>query len=97
MIPTGMIAVLVNEREGRQEKAFREVSEKWGLAQSITGPVLSVPYKKVFETELNGEKKVDEVYAYVSKHVPTVTGQNQHPVKKGEFEGQLILGRVHNP
>lgn len=40
---------------------------------------------------------VDEAYAYVSKHVPTVTGQNQHPVKKGEFEGQLILGRVHNP
>ena len=37
---------------------------------------------------------VDEAYSYVSTHVPQVTGQNQHPVKKGEFEGQLILGRI---
>ena len=38
---------------------------------------------------------VNEVYTYVSKKVPEVTGQNQNPVKKGEVEGQLILGRVH--
>jgi uncharacterized protein YgiM (DUF1202 family) len=37
---------------------------------------------------------VDEAYNYVSKKVPEVTGQNQNPVKKGEVEGQLILGRV---
>lgn len=37
---------------------------------------------------------VDELYAYVSRHVPAATGQNQHPVKKGEVEGQLILGQV---
>jgi uncharacterized protein YgiM (DUF1202 family) len=37
---------------------------------------------------------VDEAYIYVSKKVPEATGQNQHPVKKGEIEGQLILGRV---
>ena len=37
---------------------------------------------------------VDEVCAYVSKKVPEATGQNQHPVKKGEVEGQLVLGHV---
>jgi uncharacterized protein YgiM (DUF1202 family) len=37
---------------------------------------------------------VDEAYAYVSQHVPVATGQNQHPVRKGEIEGQLILGQV---
>ena len=26
--------------------------------------------------------------------VPEVTGQNQNPMKKGEVEGQLILGCV---
>lgn len=64
MIPTGMIAVLVNEREGRQEKAFQEISEKWGRAQNITGPVLTVPYKKIFESMVGNEKKVDEVLRY---------------------------------
>ena len=37
---------------------------------------------------------VDEIYSYVAQKVPEVTGQNQHPMKKGEVEGQLILGRV---
>ena len=37
---------------------------------------------------------VDEIYAYVSRKVPEATGQNQHPVKKGETEGQLVLGRT---
>jgi len=37
---------------------------------------------------------VDEAYSYLSTHVPEATGQNQHPVKKGEVEGQLILGRT---
>ena len=36
----------------------------------------------------------DEIYTYVSKRMPEATGQNQNPVKKGEVEGQLILGRV---
>jgi hypothetical protein len=43
----------------------------------------------------DGVITVDEAYTYVSKKVPEVTGQNQNPVKKGEVEGQLILGRVH--
>jgi uncharacterized caspase-like protein/Tol biopolymer transport system component len=42
----------------------------------------------------DGIVTVDEVYAYVSKAVPEATGQNQHPVKKGEVEGQLVLGRT---
>lgn len=37
---------------------------------------------------------VDEAYSYLSTHVPQATGQNQHPVKKGEVEGQIILGRI---
>ncbi len=46
--------------------------------------------------DADGIITVDEAYSYVSTHVPQVTGQNQHPVKKGEFEGQLILGRVQD-
>ena len=46
------------------------------------------------DTDRDGVITVDEAYGYVSKKVPEVTGQNQHPVKKGEVEGQLILGQV---
>lgn len=46
------------------------------------------------DADKDGIVTVDEVYGYVSQRVPEVTGQNQHPVKKGEVEGQLVLGHV---
>lgn len=42
----------------------------------------------------DGVITVDEAYAYVARKVPAATGQNQHPQKKGEVEGQLVIGRV---
>ena len=40
----------------------------------------------------NGSITFDEVYRYVSLKVPQATGQEQHPVKKGEEKGEIILG-----
>jgi len=38
---------------------------------------------------------VDEAFGYLSKTVPRASGQDQHPVKKGESEGQLIIGKTN--
>jgi len=46
------------------------------------------------DTDKDGVITADEVYGYVSKHVPQATGQEQHPVKKGIVEGRLILGLI---
>jgi uncharacterized caspase-like protein len=46
------------------------------------------------DIDKDGLISVDEVYRYVSVQVPRATGQDQHPVKKGTVEGQLILGIV---
>jgi hypothetical protein len=46
----------------------------------------------VADVDKDGLITVDEIYAYVSKHVPQATDQEQHPVKKGQVEGSLILG-----
>ncbi len=42
----------------------------------------------------DGVITVDEAYRYVSMKVPQATGQDQHPVKKGEVTGQIVLGVV---
>ena len=47
------------------------------------------------DTDQDGVITVDEVYGYVSKHVPHATGQEQHPIKKGIVEGCLILGIIN--
>lgn len=46
------------------------------------------------DADHDGIITVDEAYSYVSTKVPEATGQNQHPIKKGEVEGQLVLGQV---
>ena len=42
----------------------------------------------------DGMITVDEIYRYVSEKVPQATGQDQHPVRKGETTGQIVLGVV---
>ncbi len=42
----------------------------------------------------DGAVTVDEIYRYVSMKVPQATGQDQHPVRKGEMTGQIVLGVV---
>jgi len=45
----------------------------------------------------DGVITLDEIYRYVSIKVPQATGQDQHPVKKGEMTGEIILGIVNKP
>jgi inner membrane protein len=49
IIPTAMIDSLVYERQSRQSEAFNEVSSKWAFNQTITGPIVSIPYYEVFK------------------------------------------------
>jgi uncharacterized caspase-like protein len=46
------------------------------------------------DSDQDGLITVDEAYRYVSDKVTWATGQEQHPVKKGAVEGQLVLGVV---
>ena len=44
MIPNGMVQDLINERKYRQTSVIQEVSSKWGEAQLLVGPILTIPY-----------------------------------------------------
>jgi hypothetical protein len=37
---------------------------------------------------------VSELFSYISRKVPEASAQDQHPVKKGETEGELVIGRT---
>ncbi|HEU4632426.1 MAG TPA: inner membrane CreD family protein, partial [Flavisolibacter sp.] len=43
-IPAFYVQDLIAERETRQREAVAEVSSKWAAAQTVTGPVLVLPY-----------------------------------------------------
>ena len=48
------------------------------------------------EADVDGDRFIDvnEISSYLNREVPRATGQKQHPVKKGEAEGQVVIGRV---
>jgi inner membrane protein len=45
LIPLAVVGSLVHERESTRNRVEMEVAEKWGGAQSLVGPILSVPYR----------------------------------------------------
>jgi inner membrane protein len=49
MIPAYFVQNLIKEREARQKEAFTEVSGKWAGRQTITGPVLVLPYHETVQ------------------------------------------------
>ena len=43
--------------------------------------------------DADGIITVNELFSFLSRKVPAASGQDQHPVKKGETEGELVIGR----
>ena len=61
LIPTSMIESLIREREYRRGDVIREVSSKWGGSQTITGPILTIPYIKYVKDQ---DKNLIKTKAY---------------------------------
>lgn len=68
MIPVSMIESLIYERQERQTEAINEVSSKWGEEQTITGLVLTIPYKAyTYTNETDAATKITKVKVVESK------------------------------
>ncbi|MDC0303456.1 cell envelope integrity protein CreD [Flavobacteriales bacterium] len=52
MIPNAMIQDIIWERQSTSDEAVQEVSGKWGYAQTVVGPVISVPYLTYTENKV---------------------------------------------
>ena len=60
LIPASMIRSLIYEREYTRQEAITEVSSRWSEAQTITGPVLSIPYYR-YVRQASGEPPVEKI------------------------------------
>ncbi len=50
LIPANLILDLIREREQRRTETINEVTSLWGNAQTLTGPVLTLPYEVTIQT-----------------------------------------------
>ena len=61
-VPVLMIEGLIAERRTRRDAALDEVASSWGRAQTVTGPILVLPYvRRVHERTVDGKAVVREV------------------------------------
>ncbi len=65
LIPTSMVESLIHEREGRQSEAINEVSSKWGQSQTISGPILVLPYEQTQRSTDGKEVFKETKFAYL--------------------------------
>lgn len=50
-IPLALVNDLVYERESRLQSVIYEINQSWGEAQTVVGPIVTVPYRTVWHDE----------------------------------------------
>ena len=75
LIPKSMINSLIVEREHRMEETIHEVTDKWSRKQTVSGPILTIPYKKYIEGEDGTNVKTVIKYATFLPEVLNIKSQ----------------------
>lgn len=89
LIPGAFVSSLVKERQQRQEEVVNEVSSKWATSQTITGPILMLPYKE-YEKTADG-KVVEKIkMAYILPDELHITGDMQPKEKKRSLYSVML-------
>ena len=86
IIPSVIISVLIEERSQTADEAIDEVSQKWGYAQEITGPMLMVPFKEL-QQAAGQEATAVTRYAYFLPESVDISGDIAPTVRyRGIYE-----------
>ena len=94
LIPASMIESLIREREGRRTNAIFEISSKWGNAQTLTGPILSVPYL-VRAVDQEGTVITNRQHAFFLPEALEIEGALQPEIRyRGIYEAVVYRSSI---
>lgn len=65
LIPSSWIQDLMQERQSRAESVMQEISAKWSGNQTLSGPILVIPYK--VKKKIDHGKEGIEIQEYIEK------------------------------
>jgi inner membrane protein len=66
LIPSSWIQDLMHERQSRAEDVMHEVSSKWSGSQTLSGPILVIPFK--VRKKVDHGKEGIEIQEYIEKY-----------------------------
>ena len=89
LIPTAMIQNLISERQSRRDAVVKEISQKWGDCQTITGPFITVPFKTFFKDN-DGKPQFNLDYLHILPESLDIAGEIKPEVRyRSLFEAVL--------
>jgi inner membrane protein len=92
LIPVAKIKVLIIERQDRNNEAILEVSEKWGLDQTILGPFLTIPLKETVVQ--NGKEEYHWSQLHILPEHLSISG-NAEPRQKKRGIYKMVVYQAH--
>ncbi len=81
LIPSLQIESLIYERSGLQDEVITEISSKWGQRQTITGPILTIPYGELVNEGTKNEK-IETRHLHILPELLSISGEIAPKVKK---------------
>ncbi|MCK5737815.1 cell envelope integrity protein CreD [bacterium] len=95
LLPASMIKDLIRERQTRRDSVVREIGEKWGDSQTITGPFITIPFKIFFKDE-DGKIQFDLNYLHILPETLNITGEIDPQVRyRGLFEAVVYNAKLN--
>ena len=94
LIPASMVTGLIRERQHRRDAVVKEISQKWGNSQTITGPFLTVPFK-IFYKDDRGKTQFNLNYLHFLPETLNIIGDMTPEVRyRSLFEAVLYNTRL---
>jgi inner membrane protein len=94
VIPAEMVKDLISERQGRRTGAVEEIAQKWGEAQTIAGPMLTIPFHRAF-TRQDGTRGQETAYAHFLPKTLDVGGTLEPEIRyRGIYQAVLYNAKL---
>jgi len=89
LIPASMVKSLIWERDNRKQGVINEINHKWGEAQTLIGPVLTVPYLVHLEDKKGKVTMVTRYLHLLPDHINIKSRINPEVRYRGIYEAVL--------
>ncbi|MFC1840608.1 cell envelope integrity protein CreD [Thermodesulfobacteriota bacterium] len=80
LIPAVMVQELIRERQQRRNSVVNEISLKWGGSQTVTGPFITLPFKKFYK-DIDGETQFNLHYLHILPETLYISGKIEPQIR----------------
>lgn len=94
LIPAVMVQNLIRERQSRRDSVVNEIGQKWGSSQIITGPFITIPFKKFYK-DTDGETQFNLKYLHILPETLYINGRIEPRIRyRSLFEAVVYNAKI---